>query len=315
MAAILPPGTLHVGMQLPIQSQSKLYAEAWEETSGPDELGKIAQACDRAGFAYIAVCDHTAIPRSHAGAMGTEWWDTMTTLGWLAGITEQVRLISHVSVLAYRHPMMSAKAFATLDKISKGRAIVGAGAGHVEAEFEMLGVNFKERGKALNEALELLDVALREEYVTFEGARWPVADMGARPRPVQSPRPPIWIGGSAGAALKRVAKYGDGWLPQGSPRETYPAQLAELRRYQEEFGRADERLDIGAITEILYVGEPGWDVGAHTVSGSPDKLAESLRWYGEQGANQIQVRFRSRDLAELLDQIARFAAEVAPHLS
>ncbi|MFI6982055.1 TIGR03619 family F420-dependent LLM class oxidoreductase [Embleya sp. NPDC050154] len=315
MAAILPPGTLHVGMQLPIQSQSKLYAEAWEETSGPDELGEIAQACDRAGFAYIAVCDHTAIPRSHAGAMGTEWWDTMTTLGWLAGITERIRLISHVSVLAYRHPMMSAKAFATLDRISKGRAIVGAGAGHVEAEFEMLGVDFKTRGKALNEALELLDLALRDEYVTFSGERWQVSDMGALPRPVQTPRPPIWIGGSAGAALKRVAKYGDGWLPQGSPRATYPDQLAELRRYQEEFGRADERLDIGAITELLYVGEAGWDVGANTLTGSPDKLAESLRWYGEQGANQIQVRFRSRDLAELLDQIARFAAEVAPHLS
>lgn len=315
MAAILPPGTLHVGMQLPIQSQSKLYAEDWEETSGPAELGKIAQACDRAGFAYIAVCDHTAIPRSHAGAMGTEWWDTFTTLGWLAGITEHVRLISHVSVLAYRHPLMSAKSFATLDRISNGRAIAGVGAGHVEAEFEMLGVDFKTRGKALNEALELLDLALREEYVTFEGERWQVKDMGSRPRPVQTPRPPIWIGGSAGAALKRVAKYGDGWLPQGSPRETYPAQLAELKRYQEEFGRADERFDIGAITEILYVGEAGWDVGAHTLSGSPDKIAESLRWYGEQGANQIQVRFRSRDLAELLDQIALFAAEVAPNLS
>lgn len=315
MAAILPPGVLHYGMQLPIQSQSKLYAEAWEETAGPDELGAIAQACDRGGFAYIAVCDHTAIPRSHAPMMGTEWWDTMTTLGWLAGITKDVRLVSHVAVLAYRHPMITAKAFATLDVISKGRAIVGAGAGHVEAEFEMFGLDFKDRGPALNESLELLDLALREEFVTYEGKRFQVKDMGSRPRPVQTPRPPIWIGGSAGAALKRVAKYADGWLPQGSPRDKFPDQVAELRRLREEHGRGDEAMDIGAITEMLYVGKPDWEVGAHTLSGSPEEIAESLRWYGEQGANQIQIRFRNRTLQELLDQIEAFSTQVAPLLN
>ena len=315
MAAILQPGTLHYGMQLPIQSQSKLYAEDWEENSGPAELARIAQACDRAGFAYIAVCDHTAIPRDLAGAMGTEWWDTMTTLGWLAGITENVRLVSHVAILAYRHPLITAKAFATLDRISGGRAIVGAGAGHVQREFETLGRDFSTRGKDLNDALELLDVALREEWVTFENASFKVEDMGLRPRPVQTPRPPIWIGGSAGAALRRVAKYGDGWLPQGNPRETYPNQIAELRRMREEFGRGDEPMDIGAITEILYVGDAGWDVGAHTLSGAPEKIAESLRWYGEQGANQIQVRFRSRTADELVDQIEAFGAQVAPLLN
>ncbi|NUU20818.1 MAG: LLM class flavin-dependent oxidoreductase, partial [Streptomycetaceae bacterium] len=224
MAAILPPGVLHYGMQLPIQSQSKLYAEDWEETAGPDDLAAVAQACDRGGFAYIAVCDHTAIPRSHAPMMGTEWWDTMTTLGWLAGITSNVRLVSHVAVLAYRHPMMTAKAFATLDVISKGRAIV-----------------------------------------TYEGKRYSVDDMGQKPRPVQSPRPPIWIGGSAGAALKRVAKYADGWLPQGSPRETFPQQVEELRRLREEYGRGDEPIDVGAITEMLYVGTPDREVGKHTL--------------------------------------------------
>ncbi|NUU21378.1 MAG: TIGR03619 family F420-dependent LLM class oxidoreductase [Streptomycetaceae bacterium] len=314
MAAILPPGVLHYGMQLPIQSQSKLYAEDWEETAGPDDLAAVAQACDRGGFAYIAVCDHTAIPRSHAPMMGTEWWDTMTTLGWLAGITSNVRLVSHVAVLAYRHPMMTAKAFATLDVISKGRAIVGAGAGHVEAEFAMFGLDFKDRGAALNEALELLDLALREEFVTYQGKRYQVDDMGQKPRPVQGPRPPIWIGGSAGAALKRVAKYADGWLPQGSPRDTFPQQVAELRRLREECGRGDEPMDIGAITEMLYVGEPAWEVGKHTLTGAPEKIAESLRWYGEQGANQIQIRFRNRDRQELLDQIEAFSTQVAPLL-
>lgn len=314
MAAILGSGGLHYGMQLPVQAQSRLFAEEWEASAGAEGLAAVAKACDRGGFAYVAVCDHTAIPRSHASTMGTEWWDTMTTLGWLAGITGEVRLLSHVAVLAYRHPMMAAKAFATLDVVSGGRAIVGAGAGHVEAEFAMLGVDFGDRGPALDESLELLDLALREEFVTYEGQRFRVADMGQRPRPVQRPRPPIWVGGSATPALRRVAKYADGWLPQGSPRGTFPDQVAELRRLREEFGRADEPLDIGAITEALYVGTPGWDVGDRTLAGPPERIAEELRWYGDQGAHQLQVRFRSRELTELIDQIDAFAADVAPLL-
>ncbi|UGQ09292.1 TIGR03619 family F420-dependent LLM class oxidoreductase [Yinghuangia sp. ASG 101] len=314
MAAILGSGGLHYGMQLPIQAQSALFAEEWEKSASAEALAAVARACDRGGFAYIAVCDHTAIPRDHASTMGTEWWDTMTTLGWLAGITGHVRLLSHVAVLAHRHPMTAAKAFATLDVVSGGRAVVGAGAGHVEAEFAMLGRDFGGRGAALDESLELLDLALREEFVTYAGERFRVDDMGQRPRPVQVPRPPIWVGGSAAPALRRAARYGDGWLPQGSPRATFPGQVAQLRRLREEFGRADEPLDIGAIPEPLYVGTPGWDVGDRTVTGSPERIAESLRWYREQGAHQVQVRFRSRDPKELIGQIEVFAGEVAPLL-
>src|SRR5437763_15605075 len=96
MVRIVPDGQVGVGIQLPIQSQSSLYAEPWEASAGPKELAEIARAADRLGFFYIGVCDPVAIPRSHAESMRTTWYDTMTTLGWLAGITERVRLLSHV---------------------------------------------------------------------------------------------------------------------------------------------------------------------------------------------------------------------------
>ena len=81
MVRIVPPGQVGVGIQLPIQSQSSLYAEPWEASAGPKELAEIARAADRLGFFYIGVCDHVAIPRSHAESMRTTWYDTMTTLG------------------------------------------------------------------------------------------------------------------------------------------------------------------------------------------------------------------------------------------
>jgi hypothetical protein len=123
-----------------------------EAAAGVDDLAAIARAADRAAFWYIAVCDHIAIPKPLDEKMSTSWWDTVATLGYLAAITEQVRLMSHVYVLPYRHPLMAAKSFLTLDELSGGRAILGVGAGHVESEFELLGVDFASRGRALDEA-------------------------------------------------------------------------------------------------------------------------------------------------------------------
>jgi alkanesulfonate monooxygenase SsuD/methylene tetrahydromethanopterin reductase-like flavin-dependent oxidoreductase (luciferase family) len=96
-------------MQLPVQSQSTIYAEGWEDRAGPADLVEIARAAERAGFDYVATCDHVAIPRRLAAAMSTVWYDPVATLGFLAGVTERVRLLSHVAVVGLRHPLISAK--------------------------------------------------------------------------------------------------------------------------------------------------------------------------------------------------------------
>jgi probable F420-dependent oxidoreductase len=301
---IIPEGSLAYGLQLPIQSQSELYVADWERTCGAAELAAIAEAADRSGFHYVAVCDHVAIPRDLAGAMGTTWYDPVATLGFLAGRTERVHLLSHVYVAPLRPPLQSAKSFATLDQLSAGRVIVGVGTGHVRGEFEALGVDFTRRGRLLDEAIDVLRESLAEEFV---------GDLGLRPRPVQSPRPPIWVGGSSPAALQRVAERGDGWLPQGTPRDQMPEQIATIREHMERLGR-DEPVDLGAITEPVHVGDADWKVGRRTLTGSGEAIAESLRAYGEMGCSHLQVRFRARSLHEQLDQMERFGAEVGPLL-
>ncbi|WP_327328365.1 LLM class F420-dependent oxidoreductase [Streptomyces sp. NBC_01210] len=301
-------------MQLPIQSQSTIYAEPWETGAGAEDLAEIARAADRAGFAYLASCDHVAIPRRLAGAMSTVWYDPVATLSYLAGITERVLLLSHVAVVGLRHPLLSAKQYATLDHLSGGRLILGVGAGHVQEEFEALDVDFAARGPVLDETIDALRAALGpEEYPEFAGERFSFSGLGQRPRPVQQ-RIPIWVGGSSPAAVRRAAVRGDGWLPQGDPRGKLPAQIARLKTLREEAGVIDP-IEIGAITEPLYVGEPDWDTGRRTLTGKPDALAESLRAYAAMGVHQIQVRFRSRSRTELTDQMAAFAADVAPHLN
>ncbi len=310
-AGCVPPGRMAYGMQLPVQSQSALFAEAWEADAGPRDLVEIARTADRAGFAYLASCDHVAIPRRLADAMGTTWYDPVATLSYLAGVTERVRLLSHVAIVGLRHPLLSAKSYATLDHLSGGRLILGVGAGHVAEEFEALGVDFARRGPLLDETVDALRAALGpEEYPEHHGTQFTFDGLGQRPRPAQE-RVPVWVGGSSPAAVRRAAVRGDGWLPQGDPRDRLPERIASLRQLRAEAG-VESPLTIGAITEPLYVGEPSWPVGRRTLSGKPEALAESLRAYAAMGVHQIQVRFRSRGREELRDQMAAFGAEVAP---
>ncbi|MEU7031266.1 TIGR03619 family F420-dependent LLM class oxidoreductase [Streptomyces sp. NPDC046275] len=301
------------GIQLPVQSQSTLYAEPWEAAAGPDDLLAVARAADAHGFDYVACCDHVAIPRRLAGAMSTVWYDPVATLSFLAAATRRVRLLSHVAVVGLRHPLVTAKAYATLDHLSGGRLVLGVGAGHVAEEFAAVGADFEGRGGVLDETIDALRAALGpEEYPEHAGPRFAFRDLGQRPRPAQD-RVPVWVGGSSPAAVRRAALKGDGWLPQGDPRDRLPGQIARLRRLRAEAG-VEAPIAVGAITEALYVGEPRWDTGRRALTGKPQALAESLRDYAAMGVQQIQVRFRSRSRDELTDQMAAFATEVAPHL-
>lgn len=313
--SVVPGDRLVYGMQLPIQSQSTVYVDAWETTAGAAELAAIARRADTSGFFYVAVCDHVAIPRSRAEAMSTTWYDTMTTLGFLAGITDRVRLLSHVYVPAYRHPLVTAKALLTLDELSEGRAILGVGAGHVEEEFAALGVDFSQRGGILDESIDVVRAALLDEFPDHEGAHFQVADVGLRPRPRQQPRPPIWIGGSSPAALRRAGERGDGWLPQGNPPRRYPGMIEQLLEHRRRTV-GDQPVDVGALVEYLHVGPvpEGLELGPWHVSGAPGELADRLRSWRALGADHVQVRFPSRSLSELLDQMEAFGAEVGPLL-
>ncbi len=305
--------SLRYGMQLPVQSQSTLYAEGWEAEAGPDDLLEIARSADRAGFDYLASCDHVGIPRRLAAAMSTVWYDPVATLAFLAAATERVRLLSHVAIVGLRHPLLTAKQYATLDHLSAGRLILGVGAGHVQEEFEALGVDFRQRGPVLDECLDALRAALGpDEFPEHHGKLYDFEGLGQRPRPVQE-RIPMWVGGSSPAAVRRAALKGDGWLPQGDPRDRLPAQIARIRELRERAGVRGP-FTVGAIVEPLYVGTPRWEVGRRTLTGGPRELAESLRAYSAMGVHQIQVRFRSRSRGELTDQIAAFGAEVAPEL-
>ena len=313
MATIVPPGVLAVGMQLQVQSKSRTFREDWEDDADSSAVAALARQADAAGFFYVAVSDHLVIPKPLDEHMQTTWYDTVTTLGWLAGITHRVRLLSHVYVLPYRHPLHTAKSFMTLDELSGGRAILGVGVGHLQREFELLGLDYDARGTITDESIDVIRTALASEYPDVTTPHFGhIHDAGMAPRPRQA-RLPIWVGGSSKAALRRAAERGDGWLPQGTPRDEMAAAIAFLLEHRKQTV-GDEPIDLGAHSDLLYVGTPTWDVGGRTISGEPERIAARLNELGALGVSHIQARFRSRDLQEQLDQRAAFGAEVLPQL-
>jgi alkanesulfonate monooxygenase SsuD/methylene tetrahydromethanopterin reductase-like flavin-dependent oxidoreductase (luciferase family) len=214
-------------------------------------------------------------------------------------------------VVALRHPLRAAKEFATLDTLSKGRIICGVGAGHVTEEFDQLGPEFDHRGPVTDEAIVGLAAGLVDEFPVLDGPTWRTEGLGLKPRPVQSPRPPIWVGGSTPAALRRAARFADGWLPQSLGPN--PELLDELRRMRAEY-RNSAPLDIGAIAAPFHVGTPaaGFDLPPGTVVGNGDRIAEYLQPFRAAGVGQVQVRFPARSADEQCDQIAAFGREVIP---
>ncbi len=172
---------------------------------------EMAQAMEAAGVDACYVTDHPAPSAEWLHANGHDAIDPFVALSTVAAHTSKLMLHTNIIVMAYRNPFLTAKAAASLQVLSGGRFILGAGAGYQKVEFEALGVDFHKRGKLFDEALETIHLAWGGGVVVKEGMGFNA--VGNEPRPVPTNKPPIWIGGGSPAAVKRAARSGDGWSP------------------------------------------------------------------------------------------------------
>ena len=154
------------------------------------------------------------------------FWEAFTVMAYVAARTERVKLCTGVAILPYRHPLLTAKIVATIDRLSGGRVMFGAGVGWLEEEFEALGLDtFGRRGSVSDEQLEVILKAWSEERPTFEGSYYQFPSVSLTPKPVQRPHPPILIGGNSPAAFRRVIRFGDYWHAA----MLFPGELVEGR--------------------------------------------------------------------------------------
>ena len=184
----------------------------------PEGIETIVRRAEELGFAHLSVSDHVVVPRSiesrypysasgaWPGAASGACLEQFTLLAWLAAISRKPRLITAVAVIPYRGAMHTAKIAATIDVLSHGRMVLGAGAGWLKEEFEALNAPaFEERGRVTDEWLQAFKMLWTEDEPRFEGRHVRFANISFLPKPVQKPHPPIWVGGEspAGAAPHR----------------------------------------------------------------------------------------------------------------
>jgi len=300
------------GMQLPIQTLTASLADPWEADASPADLVSVAQRAEATGHSFIGVCDHIALPDDdYAKNMSTTWYDTVATLGFLAASTSTIHLASTVWVAAYRHPLQTAKSFATLDHLSGGRAILGVGAGHVAGEFEALGVDMKRRGALTDEVLEVVNKVFTSSHVAHSGENFEFEAMGVGPRPVGGELT-TWVGGKAPAAWRRAGRHAHGWIPMGNRPSQYPEIIETIRGAAAEAGHSDRPFDLGYM--------PGWarltgdePEGAPMVMHSrPEDLAAEIRKARSVGANVMHLKLRGVSLADHLEQLDAFRELVVP---
>lgn len=203
-------------------------AQPWEAAMGAEDFQRIARTADELGFDSISIPEHIVVPDEMVDLMGPSWSHAMTVMAFVAGATSRIEVDSAVIVLPYHHPVVLAKAVATLDVLSGGRVRLSFGVGHAEREFEVLGVPFHERGRVADEYLAAMIELWTSDQPSFQGSYVAFDGIAFEPKPRRSPHPPIIIGGNSPAAIRRAARY-DGWFPWLITAEQLPGCLADLR--------------------------------------------------------------------------------------
>src|SRR6516225_9638181 len=255
--------------------------------AGPEAIRRAAIQAEELGFADVWTSEHIIIPKGAPYPPSAVFYDPVLTLTWAAAFTKKVGLGTSVLVLPMRHPLPLAKELATLQNLSEGRLILGAGVGWMEAEFAALGAPFRERGRRMDEGIGMMRAVWKEDPVSFPARHIPavIENMRMLPQPVKPI--PIWIGGSSEAALARALRL-DGWHGSRLSPEAAAPIVRRLREKRPEPG----------FTISLRCSWEGKDDG---------ELGARLAAYAAAGVDHVLVEPAEREIDDWLGAVGRVA--------
>jgi probable F420-dependent oxidoreductase len=306
---------------------------------------RIAAAAEENGFTYIAIGQHFLYG-------DLRWLQPVPLLARLAAaVGPQMRLVTQIMIVPLYHPVILAEEIATLDVVTEGRLVFGAGLGYRPEEFGYLGVPYKERAGRMDESIELMRQLWTQDEVTFHGKYWTLDGVKPHIRPVQSPHPPIWIGGHSLAGARRAGRLGDAYAcppetPKPDAAERYELVREGFAARGKPFGpqplrrnvvvadsRRDALVEYARVAQKRYItyAQRGLDVMAdqdlegdfdaavagHAVLGSPDEVtAELLDLVTTLPVDPLLIRpqWPTMDADEAIAALTRFGREVLPAL-
>ncbi|HUP71778.1 MAG TPA: TIGR03619 family F420-dependent LLM class oxidoreductase [Acidimicrobiales bacterium] len=259
--------TDHAGSRLP---QLSLYLTTYsaEDPGGWQHVLDRARAAEAAGFDRLVVPDHVvfgerleeyARPEVGGAAGGQQptgpdgyWLEPLTVLSVVAGITSNIRLGTNILIAALRRPVVLAKTLSTLDVLSNGRVDLGVGVGWQREEYEAAGLEFEGRGRLLDHSLEVCQTLWREQRAAFDSPLLHFEKIHMMPKPRQPGGVPIWVSGTVNKnVIRRVARFGSGWIPWGPARVDIRTGIVQMREGLSALGRDPSTLDIVGVLPIV----------------------------------------------------------------
>lgn len=279
-----------------------------------DAVCEFARRAHNSGFDGLWLSDHLVVgppPES-----SRTWYDAPTLLAGLAGLVPGMTVGTDVLIVSHRHPVIAAKALATLDVITGGRLVVGVGSGHSAHEFGVLGAEFEKRAPVIDEYLQVWRAVWGPGPTNFDGEHVSIDEPELFPKPVQRPHPPIWVGGNSRAAIRRAANLGDGWHPLGIPFAVYAEGATLLRDLAEQAGRPTPTLSYSGFFGRIGA-ESVNDATRVPLTGGVEQVLDDIGRLTEIGVRNFVFRLGSPELsnAEVLEQVEVVAAEVLPRAS
>lgn len=281
---------VRIGLSTPALIQVPGGSSAWERDADIDDVARVAECADELGFDYLTCAEHVAVPVDGTEGRGSTYWDPLATLAFLAARTSHIRLATSVIVLGYHHPLAIAKRYGTLDRISRGRLVLGVGVGSLAAEFELLGAEWDRRGDRADDALRALRASLSTSRPVYHGEYFDYESVAVEPCALQR-RVPIWVGGRSRRSLRRAVTLGDGWMPFG-------LQAAEIAKMLGSVQLPDD-FDV-----VLATGRPIDPLGG------PADASRRLQKLRDAGATAITCSLTAQSAAHFCDQLAALRALV-----
>jgi probable F420-dependent oxidoreductase len=301
--------------------------------SKPDILFRLVQKGDTLLYASAFVTDHVVIPveidsaypYSANGRVGGDWkegyLEPLPLMAHLAALTKRIRIGTSVLIIPYRNPVVTAKMLATMDVLSGGRIILGAGVGWMEEEFQALTAPaYKERGRVTDEFIRLMREIWQREPVDFKGQYYSLKPVSALPKPLQKGGIPVWTGGHTDAALRRAGQVADGWHPIGlrppgllEPDE-YRQKVAIVRDWARKAGRDPQAITMSfrVPLELRPRGAKAAGGDRTLFRGTAAEVVEDIRTYQRLGVTHFVWDLTATDLKGALALLDRFAADVRP---
>ncbi len=297
----------------PIHSQAD--GGAWLD---PANITQFAQVAERCGVDGLAVTDHPAPSAKWLSRGGHETFDPFVLLGFVAAATTHLRVMTHLTVIPYRNPFLTAKSMISVDVLSGGRSTFVVGTGYLRSEYAAIGIDFEERNELFDEAIEVMRAAFGDEEVRYEGRHFDAYGVVLRPRAVQEPHPPLWLGGNSRKARRRAAEWGQGWAPMLGP--PVLSQTARTRHIATDADLAGLIAEVKAEMDTLGRDPEGFDILTDSTQPLPadastQQRIDAIGRLAEMGVTWTHAPVRHERFGEALDHLERFGQEVIAGLA